>query len=769
MKLELKDYQLKAVDELKQTFHFFIKKNSSRSLIFKAPTGSGKTIIISSFIENLCKSNEIDNVCFIWASIGKGELQIQSYDNVSFYLEGFPKCSLLDNEFFGTRNFIEKNEVVFINWEKLIQKDSKSDKWINNLMKEQESKTFLDVIEETKNRGTKIILIIDESHIGKGFESRIFEFKNFIIKPDFTIEMSATPLVEPDIEVSHEDVIKEGMIKHNLIVNEGILKNKVDRGDLDSEILILTKGFDKRKELLEKYKSINSKVNPLVLIQIPNKDEGQEKIRTIINFLKDKNVSAENGKLKIWLTGKEHNFDKRIIKNNQDITEFLIFKTAVATGWDCPRAQILIKFRDSNSETFETQTIGRILRTAEARSYNDHILDNAFIFTNLSNFETKKSSYKPNRIKTETSKYRVDKNNRGIYSKLGLKSYYISRQDNYNSADSGFYEIFHKNFKDFFGIREDEIILDRSFLQTKGFKYITSNDQLIIKENQIKSNWFESEKAFKNESVNVVASESDIYYAYYNFIKSNLNGLAYVRSKSSINVAIVQCIDKYFEPIERSIKIVTVQKLVLNNIDIFSSILNKSTIEYRKILGSKFSKNVISKTFEIEPFRFYSKESSIIYEAKKSLYDPLYLEVKENTKVNKLETAFIDFLEKNSQYIDWYWKNGSEDVETNFGLLYNSGLNRFLPDFIIKFKDGRVGIFDTKGINYNVDDTKTKAEALQKYIVTENENRNSIIRSIIGGIVVSTDYEKFLFNDNIIYEDFEKSRDDWKEFVRLFR
>lgn len=50
-------------------------------------------------------------------------------------------------------------------------------------------------------------------------------------------------------------------------------------------------------------------------------------------------------------------------------------------------------------------------------------------------------------------------------------------------------------------------------------------------------------------------------------------------------------------------------------------------------------------------------------------------------------------------------------------------LPAFRPDFIIKFIDGRIGVFDTKGINYMVEDTKNKAEALQVYI---NEKRRRV-------------------------------------------
>ena len=59
----------------------------------------------------------------------------------------------------------------------------------------------------------------------------------------------------------------------------------------------------------------------------------------------------------------------------------VIIKQAVATGWDCPRAQILVKLRDNMSEVFEIQTIGRIRRMPEAKHYESDLLDSCYLYT----------------------------------------------------------------------------------------------------------------------------------------------------------------------------------------------------------------------------------------------------------------------------------------------------------------------------------------------------------------------------------------------------
>lgn len=366
MLYELKAYQRDAVDEIKEFFDFNFNKRR-KTIVFKSPTGSGKTLMMSSVIEEEVAERENDNFCFVWASIGKGELQKQSFDSVKSYVQGYPMCTLLEEEFFGSREFIKNHEIVFVNWEKLVQKDRGTGEWKNNLMKDSEGQNFLDVIRQTKENETKIILIVDESHIGSSSNTRIAEFRDQILVPDMIIEMSATPSSDPDISVDAQRVIDEGIIKEDVIVNEGISAEDASLAEKDSEQLILEKAEAKRQELIAAYKEVSANVNPLVLVQIPNTDAGEAKKLVTKDFLRDLGITEENAKLKLWCDDKG-NFDKKAIKHNDDETDYLIFKTAVATGWDCPRAHILVKFREGHSETFEIQTIGRILRTAEVKN-----------------------------------------------------------------------------------------------------------------------------------------------------------------------------------------------------------------------------------------------------------------------------------------------------------------------------------------------------------------------------------------------------------------
>ena len=767
----LKNYQRDAVDELKGYIELGFRSKSRKEVVFKAPTGSGKTFMAASLFEELAGEHGDINFCILWACPGKGELHKQSHDAVKTYLGGNPVCSLLEEDFFGSRKYIKNKEIVFINWEKLIQKDKGTGAWANNLMKDQEGMNFIDVIDQTKNNGTKVVLVVDESHIGANAKARIQEFINTIIIPNILLEMSATPLNDHiDVEVNPEDVIKEGMIKEDVIVNEDIKKEDKSLEEKDSEILILEKGFEKRDEIVNKYKELNINVNPLVLIQIPNVDEGEAKKLVIKDFLRDKGITEANGKLKLWCDNHDP-FDKKEIRKNNDITEYLIFKTAVATGWDCPRAHILVKFREGKSETFETQTIGRILRTAEAKSYDDPLLDNAYIFTNIWTFETKQDTYNPNKIKTEWTKMREGYTQLRVWAQTKLRSFYRSRQEDYNSADSRFGEYLFKSFMKRMGLTEEDrknvLFNDPERLEDAGLKLETNTADVVIEETKLGIENIAEERTITGNAVNVQMSENDVQAQYNAIIRDNLNGLAYVRSKSPINMAIMDVLGTFIKGFTRSEKVKRFMQIVVNNRDLFAEVISDATAEFRQLLAENAGKKGVRYDFKIEESRAYSSETHTTLLGLKSLYSPLYVLKNASGQVNYLEKNFLQYLDGQNA-VEWYWENGSELMRINFGISYNNGLNTFQPDFIIKFKDGSVGIFDTKpNDETNLADTTVKNEALRDYLYDINQNRGYDSK-VVGGIVCQSGTQFYLFEGRD-YHDYSSNHDGWVNFNEFLR
>lgn len=210
-----------------------------------------------------------------------------------------------------------------------------------------------------------------------------------------------------------------------------------------------------------------------------------------------------------------------------------------------------------------------------------------------------------------------------------------------------------------------------------------------------------------------------------------------------------------------------IQNMVVVNSNIFSEILNNSTTSYKPVhdmeVNSK-SDERFNDNWEIESSKNYNPETNREFNSKLSLYQPLYMEVQSNGEINQLEKEFIKELDKHESKIDWFWKNGSEHMESNFGI-QKEDKSTFQPDFIIKFNDGTIGIFDTKaGKGYNEEDNRLKSNALYRYISEERYKG----KNIIGGLVI-LDGTHFRVYQQSSYVAFDEDSSKWEYFKDLIK
>lgn len=756
----LKDYQLKAVDEILELFNIYISK-TNKHIIMKAPTGSGKTFMITKFLERVSLEYEEEKIAFIWASIGKGELHKQSYESVRKELQGYPDCQLLDNSFVSANSIISDKQILFVNWEKLVQKNRGSGDWKNSLMRDQEGRNFIDLIEETKKQGIKICLIVDESHIGKAVDTSISQFRDNIIEPNVTISMSATPNVpnsQIDVNVLLDDAIEEGMIKENLIINKDISMNSEDgTNDDDSMRIVLTNAEKRRKLIIEKFNKVGSNVNPLVLVQVPNTQLGDDAISVVRDFLRDHDITEENGKLAIWLSGYK-TFDSEAIKEKDNEIQYMIFKTVVDTGWDCPRSHILVKFRDVHSNTSKVQTIGRILRTPEAKKYNEPILDNGYIYTNMEYIDPRDEEYSANRTKDIKANVKLG------WDKAipNIQSFYKSRVSSYNSADTRIYEIIDEEFRKFFNIEPNQYTTNEIF-EEKGMVFTGLEQSSIISETATQiEDWVGEGGRIGGGIFNTQVKSADVEIRgkYEDIISKNLNGLARVRSISPIKQAIAKTIQKYIFGVSRSTSLSYSQLLVVRNELVFEKLISNSTNEF-KVRYPDANMNGEYSDWEISDEAAYSSETYKEIKSDLSLYDGMYV-LKQGT--SGLEERFLLELDTNyKKRIEWVWHNGSEPNIENFGVMIKEDAPAFRPDFLIKFEDGRLGIFDTKPVEFMVEDTTEKAQALYNYI---KENKDKGI-NIFGGIIVEYQNNYYL-NEEENYLPINVDRNQWSRIEIKF-
>jgi len=750
--ITFKEYQKEALDSIYEKADRFLRssdENNLKRIIFRSPTGSGKTVMMAGVIERLALESE-NSLSFVW--ISKGVLANQSRQKFETLIGGggiemSALEDILDNE-------IKENEVLFINWERIFSKAGKDDSNkdikkgdpLNKFMRDNEwDKTLKVFCENARAEGRKIVLIIDESHLN--VTANTIGIIDDIIKPSLEIDVTATPKVKVHYDYGDREgeyVELQAVKDAEVIKKEVVINIDIDRDELKSEksgdLLIFERAIKKREELEKLYRKEGSKIRPLVLVQLPNEGEkvsvlDKQKIDWAEEFLADRGITYENKRLAKWLTGKDEKENLEGITDPENGVDFLIFKQVVAVGWDCPRAHILLKFRETKSAVFEIQTVGRIMRMPEFRHYKHEDLNRAYVYANLEKID----------IDEEALEYLKTKKavRRDIYKDLDLDSAYLMRGE-YNDLLLSYRKYFFAEFISRIKGSLDESKAKANFELLKKYKSVDGTsinlDVQRLEEGLILDEIIEE---IDREAINIVAdkttkakvSDDEIDRYFVAFLKKNCGEFQPARSFDRVRTAIYQLFDRYVDLGNEDDRLY-VQKLVLGNQAFFQGIIADSIKEYAR------HRNKVEKIYKPIPKwnvpeqDFYSKNAEE-KEYPKCVMQPAYVLAKWKT-----ETGFVENYLEESKNIVWWYKNGDAKNEIYFGVPFvdEKGRNAtFYPDFIVSYKDGRTGIFDTKeGQTATSEDTKLKAEALQRYIKDQNKKN----KNLFGGIAVPDEEKK---------------------------
>ena len=659
--MELKEFQLNAVKKL-----FEAMETPARDIILKSPTGSGKTIILTYFMHQYIQS--FPKTVFVWLTPGKANLEEQSKAKMDKYIHASQTKLLSDVMTAG----FEENDSCFINWEKLTKKG-------NNALKGSERTNFLEHIQHALNDGIRFVIIVDESHQNNTIKAdEIIQY----FHTDKIIRCSATPkgIAKAEIiEIPEEEVIAAGLIKKMLVINQDFPQSiETD----DQTAFLLEKALQKQRELRAAFLQNGNDINPLIVIQIPNKSETLQD--GVERYLETQGLTYENGQLAVWLSDRHENLEG--IDEPNAASAAVIIKQAVATGWDCPRASILVKLRDNMDETFEIQTIGRIRRMPEAKHYQNDLLDSCYLYTFDEKF-------------TEGVKMALDKGALNA-STLFLKNEYkditltgeqrtmVTSTRNPQKALQAIVAYAHKEL----GIGTDKME-NRTRLQTAGYE---------LSENIVKHT-LSGETAtldFAAADMNAIAVTEKLnththgrdYHQ-----KVGKIGLEVGMEYSYMNTIIRKLFDKNFK---YSCKI-----LALEPREVYAFVINNAD-RLRHLVREAMAYELAQMQFEIQQKSFYEFRipQSCLFtyngEAKTQLV------MKKNVYQNYLSSAaprsmpeikFEKFCER-SDSIEWWYKNGDKGNEY-FSIVYTDNSNRqklFYPDYIISV-NGELWIIETKG------------------------------------------------------------------------
>ena len=586
--------------------------------------------------------------------------------------------------------------------------------------------------------------------------------------------MSATPKIQPSaqdiakgnakyIYVDPKDVIEEGMIKKELIINENLEKLVDD--EKTSQDIIIEAAYNKRLELKQAYTNAGSNINPLCLIQLPNAEAGVAKKEVIEAFLADKGITETNGRLAVWLS-EEKSDGLDVISDFESDVEFLLFKQAIDTGWDCPRAHILVKLRDIQSYTFEVQTVGRILRMPEQMHYDDENLNTGFIFTNLQKITVQKEDYNPNIIKHLKSVRKP------IYKPLLLPSYYKSRVD-FGDITISFGKTLEEVFCNAFGIEINPTMVNTvengDKIKAKGLTTdITTYKESLLTDKKITGKEFDEIAGVLNDSDDRTAlaklADNDLQDMFSSVVKENLSGFAPKRSVPTVRGAIYQWFKKYLGiNYQMENGIIHIQYLFLHdkNLSKFSELLSKATGEYKPIKKAEVKAKIEETVYDwdIKKEEFFNQHTDEKLDYKLCIYEPCYLGKDRSTP----EKEFEKHIETKADKIEWWFKNGVSKKDF-FGIKYeeNDLPQTFYPDYIIQQTSGKTFIGDTKA-GGTATEAKSRAEALQVYI----KDQNGKGKNLVGGIIIKDDTNKWRVNQQDIYNYDKNDLTKWDYFDNI--
>lgn len=747
--MDLMNFQRTAISRIQSAI-----ENGKEEIILKSCTGSGKTIMLTHFMDEYLKCHA--NTVFIWFTPGKGNLEEQSKKKMDTYIHG-AQTKLLSDVMTGG---FSENDCCFINWELLNKND-------NIAVRDGEHTNFIEYIRCARDSGLNFILIIDESHMNDSKKSAVIinYFKDAGARLPI-IRASATPngynQNDPKvefIEVPEKDVIEEGLIKKMLIINEGfpitVLSGEITELEGESQVsYLLNKALEKQRLLHGKFLEHGENVNPLILVQMPNSSDSL--LDEVQTWFENHDISYENGKLAIWLSengkskfSRHENLEE--IEKNDAQQEALIFKMAVATGWDCPRAHILVKLRDHEGEKFEIQTFGRIRRMPNAHHYGDDALDSCYLYTWDNKFSEGakaflehgawdatyirlKDEYKDVTLKSQQRPDIIDENDaeetmKNVVNHF-VKKYGLTAGRNFE----GNQKLLSKNGYIF----NDKIVVSAKIGRTETLDAGKMN-KLYDSDFAIPLNTHTHGRQFHHE-IGILSMEVSLKYEKMNAVFRRVfykNPKINSRKYSLLNLETRE-----------------LYAFVINNAALLKTDFHEAITE----LG-----NSTQATLTFEPSEIVEKDVHIPQvclftfdgsdKSQKIYSKNVYADYRESAEVRSMpERKFEEFCE-NSPFVLWFYKNGDKGTDF-YSVAYKDGSGKmrlFYPDYVLDTVDGTwiietKGGFSASGQSQNIDDfAPRKFEVLKNYLTEYNLKGGFVRTDKKGRLCICTEH----FSDNI--------------------
>lgn len=724
----------------------YIKDNKGKpvKLILTAPCRGGKTRIFAKSVRKV--QNRHGNIITVGTTINSMPHQLYANLKKVYSDMGATDMNPMLSKDIRNDGILDPGDFLVLGWPE-INKDS------NKLRRFDENWNNLNTIfAKARDNGFIIIQIIDEAHLCAQ-TSKSKEIISDIVKPHILLEVTATKLKNMDayerhFNIPYRKVAKEGLVKKDLIVNVGRDKKFKSTKVINSDESMLDDMMDCRDMVEEEYKGIGVDCSPLgvVLCKNGNEDELYNMREFCGKRMGERAVGTYLADCKETLSGKQISIEDL---NNDKLIKIVFAKQALATAWDCPRAEVMGVSRSLiPGSAFAPQAISRVLSTYGAKHYDNEIVDRAYIFSNVDGLEQLIKDSLIFKDSTPISSANVQACKKYKDTMWDLHNSYILRDEKQHRI-GGFWAIFKNETKkyDLRGKIDKEDMVVRHMLPGE-YKILVESvlSPLSCSEDSVPD--------VKKES-KITDNKIDIDIVFKKWVKERIVGWQQSSGFKEIKGALYRFgeemgVLRYNDKIQRIV-------LSDKNNHHFKTVIESAIEEYRlnvqgkkekivdhsgeymkeiaMVKGLRTIKTLTRRMPSWNPLQVRNFKSSTILtsEYKKCYYD----QCEEVT--NKLELRCIEFLETYNSIFVWV-KQPDSKSRSFWGVVYEyeGVLHTFYPDFIFMLKNSDIIIIDTKAGDW--DDESYKACALQAFFVKENIRRKKIgLGKVSGGIV---DYDK---------------------------